>query len=235
MSLPSSVIGRLSIPQFHLPNIPILMQAENIFRAQLNKMYESIPNVPTMPNMPAISPLSVQLNQLYEKTMLPSIPSISSLFGEEDDEKLSQRKRKQTDDFDSEIEPDYGHTDKKPHIDADPNSEASISGTERNIKAAKSIKERIKKRSLSAPIIPFVEQFASAVNRFWARGNSSSEQDMEAQNIKSKLTAELVAAAKKTEETLRAAEFPVGERRDFFLQTRTLDSQFHQVYIIVLC
>jgi hypothetical protein len=74
-------IPKLSIPDIQLPSIPILVQAEKTFRAQMNKMIASIPN--SIPG-PRIADMSAQLNNFYENTKFPSIPlrnfpSISSI------------------------------------------------------------------------------------------------------------------------------------------------------------
>jgi hypothetical protein len=64
-------IPKLSIPDIQLPSIPILVQAESTFRAQMKKMIASIPN--GIPG-PRIADMSAQLNNFYKKTKFPSIP-----------------------------------------------------------------------------------------------------------------------------------------------------------------
>jgi hypothetical protein len=108
---------------------------------------------------------------------------------------------------------------------------------EREIKPAISIKSKLRKKIV--PSTPFIEQFSVALNGFWARNlsfrSNNPDATKEAQEIKSTLTAELVASALKTQATLATENqrdvLTINERVDFFLQTPTLDNQYHQVII----
>jgi hypothetical protein len=146
-----------------------------------------------------------------------------------------------------EDEGEFHHDKKRLHLDpkydiieehcSTASSSPEQSYHAREIKPAISIKNKLRKKI--TPIAPFIEQFSEALNGFWARNlsfrSTNPDSTKEAQDIKSTLTAELVAAALKTQATLATENqkdvLTINDRLDFFLQTPTLDNQYHQVII----
>lgn len=228
MSLPNSIIdfsmmSNFSIPKFQLPNIPILANAESSFRTQLNSIYESVPSIP-------IPDMTVPFNSIYSS--VPRLPSFNSMWNIDNGAAADGKKRHRRD---SEQEGDE-RPKKKAHIESDASISSSesliektspiINKDERKIKAAKS---RNPKEPKLAPTSPpnhflFVDQLSAALCGDW---NWMRSQPIPAEKAEAhaKLTQELVDSARQHE-----ADFTnIGERKDFFLQTPTLDSQFHQV------
>jgi hypothetical protein len=203
-----------------------------------------------VPSLPPIPDMTARLNQIYESvpklqspfptmnTMKSAYSSMDLMFStdaKDNPEHGKKRPRSDTADLEEFIE----HHNKRAHLEHEPRVTALDSSKgrepEREIKPAKSRKP--KRTGLPIPItlplnpVPIVEQITSAMTAFWARQKPlNPEQAREAQSMSAKLTAELAAAAIKTQERLASdRDMPPFERTDFFLQTPTLDSQFHQV------